>query len=75
MNIRKEIQAIRDMRKDRKQALAALLLALGLWLGINTFVTVSAYKLLSGVPVLLAILNIVRVAPAPTGKREGEGQE
>lgn len=75
MNIRKEIQDIRGMNKNRKQALAALLLALGFWCGVGAFATVSAYKLLSGVPVLLALLNIVRVAPAPAGKREGEGQE
>lgn len=74
-NIRTEIQAIRGMDKNRKQALVALLLALALWLGVGTFATASLYKLLSAVPVLLAILNIARVAPAPAKKQEREGQE
>lgn len=75
MNIRKEIQAIRDMNRDRKQALAAFLLSLGFWWGVGLFVKESPYKILSIIPGLLAILNIARVAPAPVGKREGEGQE
>lgn len=73
MNIRQEIQKLRDMTAPRKRAALGLCAAALFWWAVSTFAQDGRLAFLSMVPLLLMVAYVCKVAPAR--KREKEGQE
>lgn len=75
MNVKKEIRIFQEMNANRQLAVWGFLAALLFWWAVLAFAPSSSYKILCIIPLGIALLNIVRVAPKQKTENQKEGQK